>query len=409
MNDASEPGAGPLAGVKILDLTRLLPGPMCTLHLADMGADVIKVEDTGAGDYAAPAVRALLNRNKRGIRLDLKQPQALAAFRQLVVGADVLVEGFRPGVMARLGLGAEALLQLNPRLVYCSITGFGQTGPNRDVAGHDLNYCALAGVSDQIGTDADHPGLSNLPVADLMGGTLTAAMAILAALFDAQRSGRGRHVDVAMADAALAHAVLPLGTLTVHGHTRRAGSDSLSGGRACYGQYATSDGRRMAVGALEAKFWTALCDALGRPDLKASHRGGSPEAEARTRAEMAEVFATRTQADWVALLAGVDCCTTPVLRLEESLQDPHFLARGMVLRRGDADGAEGADDADGARQPPLQFAFPVKMSDFEFRVRLPAPSPGEHTDQVLREAGVTAEDIAALAAPPQKRAATATA
>ncbi|GAP37208.1 CaiB/BaiF CoA transferase family protein [Piscinibacter sakaiensis] len=397
MSDAPTPAAGPLAGVKILDLTRLLPGPMCTLHLADMGADVVKVEDTGAGDYAAAPVRALLNRNKRGLRLDLKHPPARAAFLALVDGADVLVESFRPGVMARLGLGPEVLLRRRPRLVYCSLSGYGQTGPGRDAAGHDLNYCAVAGVADQVGADADTPALPNLPLADLMGGALTAAMAILAALFDAQRSGRGRHLDVAMADGVLAHAVLPLGTLNAHGHTRRAGADHLSGGLACYAQYATRDGRHLAVGALEPKFWAALCTALGRPDLLARHRSGDPATEAATRAELAALFATRTQAEWVAALAGVDACVSPVLRLEESLADPQFLARGMVVR---PDSAGVVPPADAARQPPVQFAFPVRMSDFEFRVRRPAPRPGEHGAELLREAGLDPAAIAAALGEP---------
>ena len=204
------PGAGaPLAGVRVLDLTRLLPGPLGTLHLADLGADVIKIEDTGAGDYASPAVRALVNRNKRAIRIDLKQPEGVATLLRLCREADVLVEGFRPGVMQRLGVGYEAVAAVNPRIVYCSISGFGQTGPLRDMPGHDLNYAALAGVADQIGNAAG-PALSNLPVADLLGGTMTAVMGILAALFDAARTGRGRHVDIAIADGVLAHAVLPL-------------------------------------------------------------------------------------------------------------------------------------------------------------------------------------------------------
>ncbi len=383
---------GPLAGVRVLDLTRLLPGPMCTLHLADMGADVIKVEDPGAGDYASPAVRALINRNKRGIRLDLKTPAGVEALRHLAATADVLVEGFRPGVMARLQLGAESLLALNPRLVVCSLSGYGQTGPYRDAAGHDLNYCALAGVADQIGAADGAPALSNLPLADLMGGALTAAMTICAALFDAQRSGRGRHLDVAMADGVLAHAVVPLGTLTAHGATRRAGHDTLSGGLACYGQYRTRDGRRMAVGALEAKFWGPLCDALGHPELKACHRSGDPATEARTRAVLERVFASRSQAEWVQALAGVDCCTSPVLPLEEALDDPHFVDRGMVLRPGDA----ALDAVDPARRPPVQLGFPVRMSGFEFRVRRPAPRPGEHTAEVLREAGLPDELLAAV-------------
>src|SRR5688572_12612352 len=189
----SRPNEPPLAGVRVLDLTRLVPGPMCTMHLADLGADVVKVEDTGAGDAVPPQLRALVNRNKRGIRLDLKRAEGVDALLRLVRDADVLVEGFRPGVMQRLGLGYDAVSAINPRIVYCSVTGYGQDGPDRDRPGHDLNYCAEAGVADQMGS-AGVPALSNVPIADLMGGALAAAMGILSALFDAARTGRGRHV-----------------------------------------------------------------------------------------------------------------------------------------------------------------------------------------------------------------------
>src|SRR5688572_26660905 len=255
---SSSSSRAPLAGVRVLDLTRLLPGPMGTLHLADLGADVIKIEDLGAGDYATPAVRALVNRNKRAIRIDLKQPAGAQTLLRLARDADVLIEGFRPGVMERLGVGYEAVAAVNPRIVYCSLSGFGQTGPLRDQPGHDLNYGALTGVVDQIGT-ADSPALSNLPVADLLGGTMNAVMGILAALFDAARTGRGRHVDVAIADGVLAHAVLPLAALNQHGHVPPAGQGTLTGGLACYAVYRTADGRFVAVGALERKFWDALC------------------------------------------------------------------------------------------------------------------------------------------------------
>ena len=219
----------PLAGVKVLDLTRLLPGPMCTLHLADLGADVIKVEDTGAGDYASAPVRDMVNRNKRGMRLDLKHPAGVDALLALCENADVLVEGFRPGVMDRLGVGWAAVHARNPRLVYASISGYGQSGPLRDEPGHDMNYSALVGVADQMGSPSGELALSNVPVADLLGGTMTAVMGILAALFDAGRTGRGRHVDIAIADGLLAHAVLPMAAVHREGRPRAASSDRLTG------------------------------------------------------------------------------------------------------------------------------------------------------------------------------------
>ena len=372
------PAGAPLAGVRVLDLTRLLPGPMGTLHLADLGADVIKVEDLGAGDYATPSVRNLVNRNKRAIRIDLKQPDGAAALLRLCRDADVLVEGFRPGVMQRLGVDYEAVSDVNPRIVYCSVSGFGQTGPLRDQPGHDINYGALTGVLDQIGT-ADSPALSNLPVADLLGGTMMAVMGILAALFDAQRTGLGRHVDVAVADGVLAHAVLPLSALNQHGHVPPAGQSALTGGLACYGVYRTADERFVAVGALERKFWDSLCRRLERNDLAPLHRSGDAAIEERLRRELAGIFGARPLAHWSALFADGEACVSPVLRLDETLAHPHFRARGMVV--------EASGDA------PQQFGCPVKFSGFEPDAPRPAPHAGQHTDEVLREAGFQEAEI----------------
>jgi alpha-methylacyl-CoA racemase len=382
---STEAGA-PLAGVRVLDLTRLVPGPVCTQHLADLGADVIKIEDTAAGDAVPPKLRALVNRNKRGIRLDLKHPDGAGALLRLAHDADVLVEGFRPGVMARLGLGYDVLAAINPRLVYCSVTGYGQTGPDRERPGHDINYCADAGVADQMG-NADGPALSNVPIADLMGGALGAAMGILAALFDAARTGRGRHVDIAMADGALAHAVMPLAALATHGRTKRAGHDTLTGALACYATYRTADGRWLAVGALERKFWEALCDALERPDLKPLHRSGDADVEARLRDELARVFATLPLAAWQARLRHAGGCASPVRTLEEAMADAHFRERGMVV-----------ESVHPTYGPVTQVASPVKMSGFEFALRRHAPRPGEHTAEVLREAGFDAAAVEALIA-----------
>lgn len=378
----SEP---PLRGVRVLDLTRLVPGPVCTQHLADLGADVVKVEDTGAGDYAPPALRALVNRNKRGLQLDLKQPDGAAALLLLARKADVVVEGFRPGAMERLGLGYAAVAAVNPRIVYCSITGYGQSGPYRDRPGHDLNYCGHVGVADQIGVGADTLALSNLPIADLMGGALTAAMGILAALFDAARTGRGRHLDIAMADGALAHAVMPLATLAAHGSTRRAGGDTLTGGLACYALYRTADDRFLAVGALERKFWDALCDVIERADLKPLHRAGDATTEVRVRHELATIFGARPLAHWEARFAHADACVSPVHTLEEALADPHFRARGMVV-----------DSVHPTLGPLTQLACPVRMSRYGFELHRHAPRPGEHTVELLREAGCSEASIAAL-------------
>ncbi|ACV34932.1 MAG: CoA transferase [Candidatus Accumulibacter sp.] len=381
---------GPLTGVRVLDLTRLLPGPVATLHLADMGADVIKIEDHAAGDYArilgdgpdgVSVFFRSVNRNKRGLRLDLKQAQGREVLLRLARAADIVVESFRPGVSDKLGIGYEALRAVNPKIVYCAITGYGQTGPLAMAAGHDLNYIGFAGVLDQIGIDGGQPAIPNLQVGDLLGGAMTAVMGILAALFDAQRTGQGRLVDVAMSEAVLAHNLFPLFALQTAGAVPARGGDILSGGDAGYGVYATADGRYMAVAPLEQKFWQVFCEAIGRPDWQARH-GARGAAAAALRRELVELFASRSQAYWRDFFANVDCCVTPVLDVAEALEHPQFRARGMVVQ------------ADGL----TQYAPPVKLSGWVFAVDRAAPSPGEHSEEILRESGFGEQEIAALQA-----------
>jgi alpha-methylacyl-CoA racemase len=383
----------PLAGVTVLDLTRLLPGPMCTLYLADLGADVIKVEDTGAGDYArglrlsagasntgATAWYRALNRNKRSIAVDLKRPSGHAAFMTLARNADVVVEGFRPGVVATLGVDYEAVRNVNARIVYCALSGYGQTGPRSQAPGHDINYLGYAGALACSGERGGAPALCNLQIADLLGGAASAAIGILAALFGAQRSGCGRYVDVAMADAVLAHEIFLLGALEDHGTVPPRGEDLLTGGVPCYGVYATSDGRWLAVGALEPKFWRTLCETLGRADLVPRQFATGVEGDA-ARAALAEVFAQAPLAQWRARLEPIDCCVTPILTFEEALADAQFVSRAMCVAR-----------PDGSRQ----LAPPFKLAPPAFDVVRDAPAQGEHTDDLLRDAGYSAEAIEAL-------------
>jgi len=384
----------PLAGIRVLDLTRLLPGPMCGRHLADMGADVIKIEDPGTGDYSrhrkagdkgglAP-VFDHINRNKRGLKLDLKHVDGVRAFMDLVAESHVVIEGFRPGVMARLGIDYPRVRERNPGIVFCAISGYGQDGPLRDVAGHDINYCGYAGVLHQSGSRDGPPAIPNLQIADLLGGTLSAAMGILAALVDAQRSGEGRYVDVSMTDCTLAHNVVPFARATSDGEARPRGRDALSGGLPCYGVYETSDGEFMALGALEAKFWRTFCEAVERPDLVEHHLVSGEKAD-RVRAEVAAIFRGASRDEWVERLSGADCCASPVLSPSEARHHPQLVERGMYVT---------CDDAGTASE---QLAFPLHMSSFTFTVDRPAPGHGEHSRDILAEIGYDEARISELA------------
>jgi len=393
----TEPQSGPLAGLRVLDLTRLLPGPVATMHLADLGAEVIKIEDTGAGDYAramGPGERAasgsgdslffrLVNRNKKSLRLDLKQAAGVEVFLRLAQDADVIFESFRPGVVDKLGIGYEAVRAINPRIVYCAITGYGQTGPWASEAGHDINYLATAGLLDQIGThdgrSSGAPAIPNLQVGDLLGGALTPLLGVLAAVIGAKATGQGSHVDVAMTDAVLAHTIFPLVTTLVYGQPAPRGADLLTGGVPCYGVYRTADDRYLAVGALEPKFWQALCAAIGRPDLAPFGLAtGSKGRE--VKAELASLLALQPLAHWQPIFAAADCCVTPILRLDEALLHPQIVAREMVI------------EVNGTKQ----YAPPFKLSAWPWKGAMPAPVAGADSEVVLKAAGYVESDIARL-------------
>nr|WP_274389314.1 CaiB/BaiF CoA-transferase family protein [Paraburkholderia tagetis] len=332
-----------MQGLRVLDLTRLLPGPVATLRLAEMGADVLKIEPPGAGDAARNMMQSaedeiagrpgafyrLVNRGKRETRLDLKSEGGRAVLLALARDADVLVESFRPGVMERLGLGYETLRANNPKLVYCAITGYGAKGPFSDRAGHDLNYIAYAGVLDQIATREGEPVLPNFQIADLLGGAQAALTQILAALWHVARGGEGRFVDVSMAHQAHAHNVMAQVALANDDAAAlQPGGGLLNGGVPCYNLYRTQDARWLAVGALELKFWQALCAAIGRDDWAQRHWSlgqtpGGSDAVALTR-ELAALIAGETLQTWIDRLEVIDCCVSPVLTPGEAAQHPLF-------------------------------------------------------------------------------------
>jgi len=397
-----------LSGVRVLDLSRLLPGPFCSLYLAQLGAEVIKIEEPNGGDYARESKElfAQVNRGKKSVTLDLRQPGDVAMFKELVKTADVVLESFRPGVMDRLGCGYDALKQVNPKLVYAALTGYGHTGPYRDWAGHDLNYLAVAGVLEQFGSAGQAPQQLNLQVADLAGGALTCAVGILAALIGARATGAGSFVDVSMTDGSAAMQVIALASLREHGKTFARGADILSGALPNYAIYKCRDGKFIAVGALEPKFFKRLLQVVwgtapaalrkaveklsgSRPAGAASAATGkaqgkssmnsfgdmgdrlrNPEKARRylapVRLALAALFRTRTRDYWTSLLAEQDACVTPVLTLAEALENPQLRARGLIV-----------DD-----QGKPAFGLPILFSDPPAPAG-PSPALGEHTGAVL--------------------------
>lgn len=334
---------GALAGIRVLDLTRLLPGPLATRHLAEMGAQVLKIEGP-ARDGQEDGTRHMgltradreagrpsltfraLNEGKELVEIDLRSESGRLDLLARVRDADLLVEGFRPGVMDKLGLGWDTLHALNPKLVMCAISGYGQHNPWSHRAGHDINYIAMAGVLEQIATVDGDVAVPNFQIGDLMGGTQAAASGMLAALLAAQRGGLGRFVDISMTHEVYRHHVLARIALASTGRTPAPGRDLLSGGAPCYGAYRCADGRFMAVGALEIKFWRALCEALERPDWTERHwsLGLVPGSAASMalRAQVAGVFVTHSMAHWARHFDAVDACVTPVLRLDELVAHP---------------------------------------------------------------------------------------
>jgi crotonobetainyl-CoA:carnitine CoA-transferase CaiB-like acyl-CoA transferase len=327
----------PLAGITVLDFTTLLPGPLATLMLAEAGAEVIKIERPGGEELrrhpphidGESTVYALLNRGKKSLVIDLKAPDAAARLAPLVARCDVLVEQFRPGVMARLGLGYEAVKAVNPRVVYCAITGYGQDGPRRDEAGHDLNYIAATGLLALSPGPADRPTVPPALVADIGGGSMPAVMNILLGLRRRDASGEGCFIDIAMADAMFTFAWHALASGFAERRFPGPGAARLTGGSPRYRLYPTRDGKLVACAALEQKFWLAFCAAIGLAGPLIDDRQDA----AATTAAVAAILASRTAEEWRPLLAAADCCATIVTELEQAVADPHFVGRGLFAHK----------------------------------------------------------------------------
>lgn len=385
----------PLTGIRVLDLTRLLPGGYATLLLADLGADVIKIEEPGKGDYirwTPPMVGELsaghiaLNRNKRSVTLDLKNPGGVDAFLRMIETADVLVESFRPGVMGRLGLGWEAVKARNDRLVYCAITGFGQDGPRAQDAGHDANYLALSGALSMTGPDGGPPSLPGVQIGDLGGGGMAAVIAILAALHGREITGRGELCDVSMLDGIVSWLGLHAGGFFATGVVPQRGRAPLSGAYPCYRVYPAADGH-LTVAALEPQFWHELCTALDRPDLQHDAFATGQRRDA-VIAELEALFVGRTRDGWMERFEGRDVCVAPVKDLDEALGDEQIRHRGMVVEQ----------DLPSVG-PVRHIGNPVRVGTAPAAevVRRPPPGLGEHTQEVLEEIGIDSDARSRLA------------
>jgi crotonobetainyl-CoA:carnitine CoA-transferase CaiB-like acyl-CoA transferase len=384
---------GPLSSLKVLDFSTLLPGPFASLLLADMGAEVLRIESATRldllrvlppHDRGVSASHAYLNRNKRSLALDLKQPQAIEVVKRLVAEYDIVLEQFRPGVMDRLGIGYEVLKAINPRLIYVAITGYGQTGPYRERAGHDINYLALAGLASHTGRKDSGPLPLGMQVADVAGGSLHGVIGLLAAVVARSQTGLGQYVDVSMTDCAFSLNALSGAGWLAAGVEPQAESQMLNGG-SFYDYYRSRDGRWFSVGSLEPAFMHALCEALDRPELAKRGLSAASMDQAALKQALQIEFERRSFEELEACFAKIDACVEPVLSFSEAVEHPQLQAREVVTQ---------VPRGDGSTQP--QMACPLKFSD-----GLPPPqhigvAAGAHSEQVLREAGFSDDHISAL-------------
>ena len=385
--------SAPLASLKILDFSTLLPGPFASLLLADMGAEVLRIESPSRmdllrvlppHDQGVSASHAYLNRNKRSLALDLKQPEALEVIRQLLGDYDIVLEQFRPGVMERLGLGYEALKAINPKLIYVSITGYGQTGPYKDRAGHDINYLALAGLASYTGRADSGPLPLGMQVADVAGGSLHGVIGLLAAVIARQQTGQGQHLDVSMTDCAFSlNAMAGAGYLACGVEPRR--ENQMLNGGSFYDYYRSRDGRWFSVGSLEPAFMKQLCTALGLEELSSLGLSPKPADQKKLKDALKTEFEKHDFGELCGLFAELDACVEPVLNLGEAIAHPQLKARGLVTEVPRGDGSTQA-----------QMACPLKFSDGLPEPRYIGAALGQHTDQVLGELGFSAQRIEEL-------------
>ncbi|MEE8470645.1 MAG: CaiB/BaiF CoA-transferase family protein [Dehalococcoidia bacterium] len=382
--------APPLAGIKVLDLSRMGPGPFCTMLLGDLGAEVVKIEQAGFGiipldvDEDTWAAYYAIDRNKRSIILDLKMDEACQVFHELAKKSDVVLEGFRPGVTRRLKVDYEAVKEINPQIVYCSLTGYGQDGPYHELPGHDINYISVAGALSAMSIRDGRPVVPLNMLGDYSGGGLQAAFSIVVALLARVSTGKGQFVDVAMVDGVVSLLSWEASLFFAGGGTPRWGDTPLTGGIPCYYVYEAKDGGHISIGCAEVKFWENLCRALEREDLIPYQFATGDEKENVT-SQLGEIFLTKTKEEWFQLLSPRNIPITPVYEFDEAFSDPQVLHRRMVV------------EVDHPKLGKVKHpGIATKFSETPGEIRSTAPLPGQHTDEILAQLGRSKDDIKRL-------------
>ena len=384
--------SGPLTGYRVIDFTQLLPGPLTSRYLADLGAEVIKLEDVAGSDLirivppydnGVSSSHIAINRNKKSIALNLKSANGQEILHRLVETCDILVESYRPGTATRLGADYETLRKVNSRLVYCSISGYGQTGPYKLRPGHDINYESYCGFLGLTGESVDKPpSLPAVPVADIAGGSLNAVIAILAAIIAREKTGKGQYIDLSMLDGLLSLMVTLYPAYFADRNLPERGKTALTGYYPFYGIYRTKDNQYVSLGAIEVKFWTAFCESINHPELIDKQFGDDNE-RLTMRKFLEEVFLSKTKDEWMEILEDAGVCVAPINTLDDSLKNPQILARGMIINTSHPEGGN-----------VVQINFPAKFSETAVNVgRYPAPKHGEHTKEILIGLGFSPKEI----------------